>query len=111
MSEKKSKKKRGTVTLPKYNVSHQLEYVRSFCEHTHFDSEVLTGLILADFICTVETMMIKHKLDLPAVVLAYADHALQVEKNFRALQEEYNSSVDFLSDEDLSSPQSSDDEV
>lgn len=54
MSEKKDKKKRSTVMVPKYDLSQQTQFIYSLCEEMKFKYQDLLTLIFADWICNFQ---------------------------------------------------------
>lgn len=88
MSEKKSKEKRRTINVPRYNLQEQLDFVKSFCESVQFDADLLTGLILADFLYTIELTAFQSGGDYKVAFLSYLEHSVRVYENFLKLKED-----------------------
>lgn len=91
MSEKKSKKKRITFQVPKYNLESQLKFLEGLSASVSIPCEILHGMIMADFIMAVDIASkqpdgsYNFKDSFPAYV---ADHLRRVENYKRFLEDE-----------------------
>lgn len=82
MSEKKSKEQRRTIELPVYDPVKQLGYIKTLCEHQHFDADRLVSFILQEFIYTIEVAAYEQD-DFSAPFFAYLEHSVKVADKFK----------------------------
>lgn len=88
MSEKKEKVKRGTISLPVYDVNKLMEYISAVCNDFNFDSTRLVTYILADWVNTFETAVITKSMSANEAFFAYLGSVANTHKNLLALKRE-----------------------
>lgn len=93
MSEKKSKEKRITFQIPKYDLEKQLLWLNGFCQSVDIPCDILHGMIMADFIMAVDVASKQPdgSYDFKDTFPAYlADHMRRVENYKKYLKDGEN---------------------
>lgn len=90
MSEKKNKTKRSTLNIPQYDQVKQAEWMLSFARMVNIPIDILTSVVLADFIMNIDCAYIKTHTDYSTVFFSFLAHHLERVNNYKALCEEDN---------------------
>lgn len=88
MSEKKEKVKRGTISLPVYDINKLMEYVNAVCNDFGFDSTRLVTYMVADWVNCFETSIISKRMTENEAFFAYLSSVSRSYENLSALRKE-----------------------
>lgn len=89
MSEKKSKIKRQTMSLPVYSVEQQIKWLEDFCKPFNFEPNLLLSYLLADFIFTVENG-IKNGSEVTDLFFSYLLGVQRTQKKFAKIRKDFD---------------------
>lgn len=87
MSEKRNKEQRNTIDIPIYDIESQMNYLIQICKDFDFNPQNLLTLIIADWICLVQTGLQKG-MDIKDIFIAYLESTQRTRKKFDKLKKE-----------------------